>query len=215
MNLLPFKVSNSLKNQKISLLSLVTKNCNLDRDVAVKRFCKLKNVSVGSYSYIANNTQIINCTIGRYCSIGPFVKIGLGKHPVSRFSTSPIFYTPKNPLNIKIVEEIDFNEFETIQIGNDVWIGANAIVLDGISIGNGVIIAAGAVVTKDVPDYSIVAGVPAKVIKYRFNENTINNLNISKWWEKNIEFLTKYRKDYRNLDDFLASINKNVKTDKE
>ncbi|GAB6614599.1 hypothetical protein bcgnr5406_27980 [Bacillus cereus] len=157
---------------KISLLSYVDKNCKLDKSVTIKRFSKFKNVSVGKYTYFANNCNVINCILGSFCSIGPFVQIGLGKHPINRFSTSPLFYSNKNVFNINLVDAPTYEEFEQIEIGNDVWIGANAIILDGVKIGNGAIIAAGAVVTKDVPDYCIVGGVPhAHQLK---NENKMN-----------------------------------------
>ena len=87
-------------------------------------------------------------------------------------------------MNIELIEQdIFFEEYETVTIGHDVWIGTRAIVLDGITVGNGAVIAANSVVTKDVPPYAIVAGVPAKIIKYRFNDDKINKLNDSKWWE--------------------------------
>jgi len=194
---------------KISLLSYVDKNCKLDESVTIKRFSKFKNVSVGRYTYFANNCNVINCIIGGFCSIGPFVQIGLGKHPINRFSTSPLFYSNKNVFNINLVDAPTYEEFEQIEIGNDVWIGANAIILDGVKIGNGAIIAAGAVVTKDVPDYCIVGGVPARTIKYRFDSDVIEKLQELQWWDFPLNDLRKYKDAYQDIDLFLESVSRN------
>lgn len=182
------------------------RNCEIGNIVRIKRFCKLINVKIDEYSYVANNSHLINCKIGKFCSIGPFVKIGLGKHPIDRFSTSPIFYSTKNPLRINLVSQDTFKEFEEVSIGNDVWIGANAIIMDGVKIGDGAIVAAGAVVTKDVPDYAIVGGVPAKIIKYRFEESIIQKLKAVKWWEMDLNRLNNYEREFENIELFLNKI---------
>ncbi|MEH7172725.1 MULTISPECIES: CatB-related O-acetyltransferase [Priestia] len=196
---------------KISLLSLV-RNSTISNNVVIRRFCKVKNSSIGEYSYLANNVSVINCTIGKYCSIAPNVQIGLGKHPTDRFSTSPIFYSRNNFFKYKMVKENTFSEFESIEIKNDVWVGANAIILDGVKVGNGCIVAAGAVVTKDVPDYAIVAGVPAKIIKYRFNPSMIELFNKVEWWNKGIQELEKYKHLYFDTRVFLAALSEKINT---
>lgn len=149
--------------------------------------CLLNNVEVGSYTYVSRNCIIQNATIGRYCSISNDVMIGLGNHPMDKFSTSPIFYHFKNCLGLNVVgkNEDYFEDYKPITIGNDVWIGARVTIMDGVTIGNGACIAAGAVVTKDVPPYAIVAGVPAKIIRNRATEEEISKYSESKWWEKN------------------------------
>ncbi|WP_282054685.1 CatB-related O-acetyltransferase [Maribacter luteus] len=146
--------------------------------------CTINHSHVGSYSYINFGTLIQNSTIGNYCSIAHGVKMGLGSHPLHLFSTSPIFYKKQNALGVQVLnEDVEFQEYAPITIGNDVWIGANAIIMDGVKIGNGAVVAAGAVVSKDVPAYAIVGGVPAKLIKYRFDEVSRNILETSKWWQ--------------------------------
>ena len=101
------------------------------------------------------------------------------------FSTSPLFYRKANTFNISIVEDKEFDEYQEIIVGNDVWIGTRSIILDGVKIGNGAVIAAGSVVTKDVEPYMIVAGVPAKPIRKRATEDKIREYQNSKWWNLN------------------------------
>jgi len=171
----------------------------------VRSGCKIqKNVKIGSYTFINENTQIdTNCeSIGSFCSISHGVKIGMGSHPLHFVSTSPIFYEPYRGY----VSEQKYNEFEdkgyTI-IGNDVLVGANAIILAGVKVGDGAVIGAGSVVTKDVPPYAIVAGNPAKVIKYRFNNEQIDKLLKIKWWDIDIKILSKKIDAMTNIDKFI------------
>lgn len=129
----------------------------------------LVNSTIGDYTYIGGNCKIQNATIGKFCSIAEGVKIGLGIHPLNLESTHPAFYSPQSHWKEEITPTIPENleEYKQITIGDDIWIGTNALIMDGVTIGNHAVIAAGAVVTKDVPEYAIVGGVPAKIIKQR------------------------------------------------
>jgi acetyltransferase-like isoleucine patch superfamily enzyme len=128
----------------------------------------------------------------------------LGIHPSRDFvSTHPIFFSTKKQVGITFADKDYFQEEKGIKIGNDVWIGANVIILDGVTIGDGAIIGAGAVVTKDVPPYSIYGGVPAKLIRYRFEQKTIDFLVKFKWWNKDEEWLKTNFQDFHNIDTFL------------
>jgi acetyltransferase-like isoleucine patch superfamily enzyme len=154
--------------------------------------CIINNCKIESYTYIGKKCIIQNTTIGSFCSIANDVLIGLGKHPLENLSTSPLFYRVNNPLNIKLIDtNSSFEEYQPVKIGNDVWVGARAIILDGIAIGHGAVIAANSVVTKDVPPYAIVGGVPAKVIKYRFSNQKIKQLLESNWWQQPITSIKK------------------------
>jgi len=156
----------------------------IDKNCHVLENCIILNSKVNSYSYIGKNSIVQNAKIGRFCSIANDVFIGLGRHPAEYFSTSPIFYRVSNTFKIELVNKnYEFEEYLSVEIGNDVWIGARAIILDGIKIGDGAIIAANAVVTKDVPPYAIVGGIPAKVIKHRFKPEKIAELLHLKWWD--------------------------------
>lgn len=140
--------------------------------------CLINHSIIGNYTYIGYNSRIQNARIGNYCSVANDVICGLGNHPLDLFSTSPLFYRICNTFKLKIVDkDLDFPEYKSINIGHDVWIGTRVIILDGVNIGNGAVIAAGAIVTKDVPPYAIVAGVPSKVIKYRDVKKDMHE-----WW---------------------------------
>ena len=132
---------------------------------------------IGSYTYIGCSTHITKSNIGRYCSIANNVSIGQGEHPVNRISTSSKFYS---------------NPWETLtagdcEIASDVWIGVDAVILRGVRIGIGAVIAANAVVTKDVPAFAIVGGVPARLMRYRFTDAKQRIILESRWWENERE----------------------------
>lgn len=151
--------------------------------------CIINHCHIGNYTYIGKNSLIQNTTIGNYCSISHDFNCGLGNHPLDLFSTSPIFYRKKNPLKLQLVEEnSQFQEYKSINIGHDVWIGARVTILDGVNIGNGAVIATGAVVTKDVPPYAIVGGIPARIIKYRDIKERLNDPD---WWNKTPQQIIK------------------------
>lgn len=133
--------------------------------------------SIGSYTYIGRNCAITKSSVGRYCSIANNVSIGQGEHELDRISTSSFFYGDAYELLTN----------KECTISDDVWIGVDAILLRGINVGVGAVIGANSVVTKDVPPFAIVVGSPAKVIKYRFDDDKVNSIIESKWWNEGPE----------------------------
>ena len=154
----------------------------VSRKAKVWQRVKVFHSTIGDYSYVGPNCRIIYCNIGKFCSIAGDCAIGMGTHSLNHISTASIFTAPVNGTRIKWTDKQNFEEYKTINIGNDVWIGQRVLVMGGVSIGNGAVIGAGAVVTKDVPPYAVVGGVPAKVLKYRFSPDAIDALEKSEWW---------------------------------
>lgn len=185
-------ISRDMENKRKYRNAIIDRGCCFSKDTQVGDNTHIMTGSIinkstiGSYTYISRNALIQNTTIGRYCSISHDFICGLGKHPLNRLSTSPIFYKKKNTLGIQVVNEDSFTEdYVPIVIGNDVWIGARVTILDGVNVGNGAVIATGAVVTKDVPPYAIVGGVPAHIIRYREIDNQYLHLKSNNWWNEN------------------------------
>lgn len=136
------------------------------------------NCKIGKYTYINTNSSAENCEIGNYCSISSGVNINPFEHNYRLKTTHPFAYTQK------------MNNQRVI-IGHDVLISLNVIILQGVNIGSGAVIGAGAVVTKDVMPFEIVGGVPAKHIGWRFNQEIIDEILKSNWWNKDVNELTK------------------------
>ncbi|WP_082712198.1 CatB-related O-acetyltransferase [Vibrio tritonius] len=178
-SLINIKLMLTKRNIKIGHGVYISNSSILHGDNLINDYCRLIDVELGRYSYVSPLSIIINTKIGRYCSIGPGTKIGLGLHPIDKLSTSPFIY------NKSLFKEKRKDDFELVEIGNDVWIGANALVMGGVKIATGAVIGSGAVVTHDVEPYEIVVGVPAKVIKKRFNDEKIAELLSSEWWRNN------------------------------
>lgn len=165
---------------------------------------------MGYGSYMCNNCHIEG-NIGRYTSIATGVENSLGVHPMFSpyVSTSPMFFSLRKQTGITFAKKQMFKELkDPIFIGNDCWIGQRVFIVGGVTIADGAIILAGAVVTKDVPPYAIVGGVPAKVLKYRYDDETIKFLLKTKWWEYSPDWLKNNSELFCNMDEFKKYINK-------
>ncbi len=164
-------------------------NCKICKGADIDVICNLLDSYIGRYSYISHDSQVVNAEIGSYCSISDHVYIGGAEHPMEWVSTSPVFQNVTHSGPTKRYARHELPKLPRTYIGSDVWIGHNVTIKAGTSIGHGAVIGSGAVVTKDVPPYAIVGGVPAKVLKYRFDDETIKLLLESKWWEASDETL--------------------------
>ncbi len=183
------------------------KGCTFDQYNSIAEGVTLRNVSIDFASYIARNSRFKDVSIGKFCSIGPNVMINQGEHPSSDFvSTHPSFYSSGKQSGFSFTSEDLFEEYCPVQIGHDVWIGANTLIRPGIRIGNGAIIAAGAIVTKDVEAYTIVGGVPAKFIRYRFSHEEIRQLKELKWWDWDFEKLKRESKNFASINSFINQL---------
>jgi len=203
---------NLKRKKKIKFGSNV--NFNLDSEFEGNNYLSDSSSLVTSYigyaSYLGAHTKIAKTKIGRYTSIGPNTNCIFGQHPSNTFvSTHPAFFSLRAQVGFTYVKEQLFKEFPipivsnkpyTIEIGNDVWIGANVSIMDGVVIGDGAIVAANALVTKNVAPYTIVGGVPAKPIKKRFTDKHIDFLLNLKWWNKPHSWVTENANLFKNID---------------
>lgn len=171
--------------------------------------------NVGKYTY-GHKEALRHCcskvTIGSFCSIGPNVIIGPSEHDLYSISTHHFHQDVRfgrfveTYINKGKCTPLRESKKIEIKIGNDVWIGCNAVILAGVTIGNGAVIGAGAVVTKDVPDFAIVVGVPAKILKYRFTKEQQELILKSKWWDWDDEKLKENIELFHNPEEFYKFI---------
>lgn len=159
---------------------------------------------LGDFSYVTNDSTIVNTTIGKFCSIGPNVKLAPGRHPTGKIvSTHPSIFSNPSFIKKNFASKNIFEGNERVGIGNDVWVGANCLVIDGVTIADGAIIAANSVVTKNVGAYCIVGGVPAKLIRKRFEDDEIEKLMALKWWDKDEEWIQQNITSFWDIKDMV------------
>lgn len=181
--------------------------CNL-----LGKEAELSRSNIGYASYLGESTVLDRVMIGKYTSIGPGVRNVAGTHPSHKFvSTHPAFFSLRKQCGFTYVKQQLFEEYKFVDenkqyynsIGNDVWIGRGAVLFQGVNIGDGAIVGACALVTKDVPDYAIVAGIPAKIIGWRFGEEERKFLQTVKWWENDEQWINDYSKYFINIEEFI------------
>ncbi|WP_062113598.1 DapH/DapD/GlmU-related protein [Aureimonas sp. AU40] len=184
------------------------------KEVRLGRFCdigqrvKLRDVTVGDYSYFERGGEAVMTDIGKFCSIAAHVRLNALEHPVERVTTHKISYRPNEYFRFLGVDH-GFRQARAarrVAIGHDVWIGHGAVILPGVSVGTGAVVGAGAVVTRDVTPYTIVAGVPARVLRPRFAPEIAERLLRLAWWDWPRETLFEAIPDMQvlSIEHFLA-----------
>lgn len=168
--------------------------------------------NMGYGTYICNNCHIEG-NIGRFCSVAPEVCNSLGVHPIGEpyVSTSPMFYSLLKQTGVTFAKKQLFDELrDPIEIGHDCWIGQRVFIVGGVKIGTGAVVMAGAVVTKNVPPYAIVGGVPAKVLRFRYDVETIEFLLKTEWWNRPIEWIMDNYEIFCDINKFKSDINETI-----
>lgn len=151
------------------------------RNTKLGPFVRLLHSKIGPYTRISKGCSLLFTEVGRFCSFGIGVQLGAGRHPIHMASTSQLFYNT-NSLKNDWVHPISYEQNLPISVGNDVWIGSNTLIMGGVTIGDGAVIGARSLVTKDIPPYAIAVGMPARVIKYRFEPEVVERLLEIQWW---------------------------------
>lgn len=186
---------------KVSILALLS-DSEVDDTAAICAGARFYRSKLGRYSYVGRTTFITNTTIGNFCSIAGNCNIGGTGHPLNWVSTSSVFHKWENILKKNFARH-EYDIFQQTTIGNDVWIATNAMIRAGVTIGDGAVIGMGAIVTKDVGPYEIWAGNPARLIRKRFDEETIRRLSETRWWDWPDEKISRYAPLTKDVGAFL------------
>lgn len=200
INRLRFVINKLQKKMRLSAVkdSVVDPTAKIESGSS---FCSSK---MGRHSFCGYDCEVYLADIGSFTSIANGVVIGGARHPMEWVSMSPVFYAGRDSVKAKFAT----HELELpgrVLIGNDVWIGRGAIVLSGVTVGHGAVIGAGSVVTKEVPPYAIVAGNPARLIRYRFDQDTVARLMRIKWWDWPDSRLNDSGAVFNSIEKFLAA----------
>ena len=189
--------------KKARLKSVI--NSDVNKAAHIASGCHIVNSKVGRYSDIGYDCQLINTEMGSFCSLASGIIVGGEEHTISWVSTSQLFNGNKDSIKKKFSRHPFENSKRTF-IGNDVWIGNHVLVKAGVKVGSGAIIGMGSVVTKDIPDYEIWAGNPAKMIRKRFDEEIIKRLLEIEWWAWDDPMITKYADYFENPERLIEEV---------
>ena len=190
----------------------IVTDCELGEYTEIANGVKLAESSLGDYSYVMERCDIIYTDIGKFSNIASDVRINPGNHPMEWVSQHHFLYRCRlygfrDEDNSAF---FDWRKRQRVSIGNDCWVGHKAIILPGITIGNGAVVAAGAVVTKDVAPYTVVAGVPAKLVSKRFSKQIWQALEETAWWDWDHETLKERMDDFYDIRKFLQLYGKKL-----
>ena len=184
----------------VSVLCII-QNSKINSTAAICSGVRFYRSSIGKYSYIGNNSFITDTEIGNFTSISMDCYIGGATHPLDWVSTSPVFHKWENIMKKNFARH-EFEIFNKTKIGNDVWIGNRVMIKAGITISDGAVIGMGSVVTNDIGPYEIWAGNPARFIRRRFDEETIDFLSSTTWWDWDDKKIQENAKYFNDIDLF-------------
>lgn len=201
LQLIKFFVSRILRKSRLAAI----RNSCIHPSAKIESGTSFISSSIERHSFCGYDCDVYLASIGSFTSIANGVVLGGARHPMEWVSTSPVFYAGRDSVKAKFAEH-KLTPPVGVRIGHDVWIGRSAIVLAGVTIGDGSVIGAGSVVTKDVPPYAIVAGNPARLIRYRFDENVIQKLKEINWWNFSEARLKTFGGVFNDVEEFLGAV---------
>lgn len=169
--------------------------------VEIHEFARVRDSVVGDYSYLQEYVALLNTDMGRFCAIAAMTRMGAPNHPYTRVTQHRFTYTPEYywPDAERDAAFFANRRADRVKVGNDVWCGHGVTILPGVTVGDGAVCAAGAVVAKDVAPYTIVAGVPARVVKHRFDQRSAERLQALAWWSWSDDAIRAALRDFRDL----------------
>jgi len=182
----------------------ILKECSFGDYVEIGLNNHISETSIDDFSYTSENCQIIYSSIGKFVNIASYVRLNPGQHPMKWASQHHMLY--RREMFGFGVDDRDFFNWrreKTVSVGNDVWIGHNVTIMGGVTIGDGAVIGSGAIVTKDIPPFAIAVGNPAKVIRYRFSDEIIQELQKIAWWNWEYNKIENSLKEFKDINKFI------------
>lgn len=187
----------------------VIKKCSFGEFVEIGAYNNIQESIIGDYSYTSENCQIIHSTIKKFVNIASYVRLNPSQHPMSWASQHHMQYR-KELFGFGIDDEsfFDWRREKKVEIGNDVWLGHNVVIMGNVTIGDGAVVGSSSVVTKDIPPFAIAVGNPACVIRYRFEQKTIDALQNIAWWDWDYEQIKLAIDDFKDINFFVEKYSK-------
>ena len=188
------------KKPNIDPTSMI-KDCSFGKYVEIGSNNNIEDTIIDDYSYTSENCQIIHSTIKKFVNIASYVRLNPSQHPISWASQHHMQYR-KEMFGFGFDDEsfFDWRRERRVEIGNDVWIGHNVVIMGNVTIGDGAVIGSSSVVTKDIPPFAIAVGNPAKIIRYRFDEKTIEALQNIAWWNREDKKIKDSIEDFKSIE---------------